>query len=253
MISEKTGHTIGEMMSAAAKGSAVDICEVEHALSYAADTAAVLEAAKALGFMYDEERDIFYTRKDSLQHLFGFNSGIDYNEFLLGMNLNALPITFTDTNGTQWLLEFWSGQYGLGVATGAEVGIYKYTGEYAGKDYSDMLHYESPPMEEWMDMSFILKNAQSGEVIVERSSHDYGQYYDDVYGEYAAKDWWVAGYKLGSYNDKEDLLMEVRINLTEEQRKTMIAPLDKALRGLKSKGEIVDYEIHSNGTVEVTW
>lgn len=240
MFERKSGYTIGELMSAAAERSVTDLCEVKNALSYAANTALVYEIARVFGFVYDKNRGIYYTRKDAIQHLFGFNDGIDASEFVLGMNLNALPIEFTDKNEREWRLEFWNGQYGLGLSTGAEVGLYeRVSGDYVDSDY--MPHYKSAAMEDWLDMSFELVNTKTGETIFERSSHDYENYYRNKYGSYAGKDWWLTGFKLGEYTRKEDIYMEITINLTDNQRDSMFDGLTNAINDLRDQGIAINW------------
>ena len=47
-----------------------------------------------LGFKYDPEKDIYYTREDSLQKHFGFGDLYDKFGPLLGMQIDELPIVF---------------------------------------------------------------------------------------------------------------------------------------------------------------
>ena len=134
----------------------------------------------------------------------------------------------------------WNGQYGLGLATGAEIGLYeRKTGESI--DSEELKHYRSAEREDWLDMSFTLIDKKTGATIMERSSHDYERYYEEEYGEYAGKDWWITGYKLGEYIPKEDIRMEADIYFTKSQWENM---------GMKLK----DYfEYHNNSDVHAVF
>ena len=251
MYIEKTGKTLGETMSEAAEGTIRDLCGIKGAIKYAANTAAVYELARVLGFIYDESEDLYYTRKDSLQYLFGFNDGIDLNEYMLGMNLNALSIEFQGEGGRYWRLELWNGQYGLGLATGAEIGLYeRKTGESI--DSEELKHYRSAEREDWLDMSFTLIDKKTGATIMERSSHDYERYYEEEYGEYAGKDWWITGYKLGEYIPKEDIRMEADIYFTKSQWESMSEDMLNAIKRIRGRGVSVE-SVDSELMITIGW
>lgn len=87
-------------------------CEKHHLLNH------LLEP---FGFCYDSEQDIFSSRPDAWQKMFGYSSAYDKAALTLNMILDTEPIYFNYDQKT-WLVQLWKGQYGINA--GAEVGIY---------------------------------------------------------------------------------------------------------------------------------
>lgn len=254
-------------MNLAVERGVITICEEQEMLEYVSTSPLILEMARFAGFMYDEEKGIFYTRKDAFQHYFGFDIGVDYSEYLLGMNLNSLRIIFKDSDQNEWMIEAWNGQYGMGISTGGEMGLYKYTGKYffsdeiitwldiigidaneLGRDYK---HYESAG-EEWINMSFELYDMESNLPILSRSSDDYVDYYEPVYGDSVNRDWWLTGFKVGEYHDQDNIGMRMTISLTDEQAKRMGLGLQEELSNLESDN-LISWESKSKNVFIIDW
>jgi len=85
------------------------------------DIDAFNEVLDKTGFLYDQDKEIFYSAKNAWQRKFGYCELYDEAAPPLGMVIDCEPISFT-YGGKSWLIEIWKGQYGL--CTGAEIGIY---------------------------------------------------------------------------------------------------------------------------------
>ena len=133
--------------------------------------------------------DIFYALKDCPQRKFGYSKIYDETAPLFNMIMDCEPITFL-YEGRQWLIELWKGQYG--ITTGAEVGIYSAEIKEENLDFSDTF-YESIKDEEMMPMSLTL--CKNGEVLFKRTG----------------KHWWMTGFVLGEFSEKDELKANIRI------------------------------------------
>lgn len=143
---------------------------------YAKNTAAIVDLA---GFEYDYTNNIYTTKIDALQRLFGFNRGYDYMSTAMSMVIDAEPIPFKFEN--KWyMIELWKGQYYS--STGGEIGFYK-------KSSVDG-HWLSVNDEEMLEMSFTLKR-NNIEVFSLGKKH-----------------WWVTGFKPGLFSEPYQLSLE---------------------------------------------
>lgn len=77
--------------------------------------------AEPFGFCYDSEQDLFSSRPDAWQKMFGYGTVYDKAALSLNMIFDTEPIYFNYDKKT-WLIQLWKGQYGINA--GAEVGIY---------------------------------------------------------------------------------------------------------------------------------
>lgn len=83
---------------------------------------------KPFGFCYDQEEDIFSSRPDAWQKMFGYGAVYDKAALPMNMIFDTEPIYFNYGKKT-WLIQLWKGQYGIN--TGAEIGIYHAEGTIA--------------------------------------------------------------------------------------------------------------------------
>ena len=136
-----------------------------------------------LGFNYDEENDCYYTTEGSLQNAFGFGPAIDEMAPLLGMDLYHEDIVF-EKGDKEYLIELWKGEYGWGVTSGGEVGVYTRSKEEADAN---------PRVE--------------------------GENNFDIYYDCAADDdldYWNLNFRNFDAVDKEDIAMEITIEGDQE-------------------------------------
>lgn len=152
-----------------------------------------LGAAGLLGYLYDPERDVFYTAKDPWQRNFGFNSFYDISAQFILLNYKTSRFKF-NANGKDWMIQFWKGQYGF-VFIGAEIGIYN---KPANRNVE---HYDCASDEDSLKMSMTCY--RKGKEIFTR---EYAYY------------WWCTGFvpgKLDKFSDRSELKVQARITLKD--------------------------------------
>lgn len=97
------------------------ICKI-HCMSCCEKCELLNHLAEPFGFCYDSEQDIFSSRLDAWQKMFGYGTVYDKAALTLNMIFDTEPIYFNYGKKT-WLIQIWKGQYGIN--TGAEAGIYR--------------------------------------------------------------------------------------------------------------------------------
>lgn len=169
----------------------------------------------ALGFAYDEKKDIFYSTKNAWQKDFGYSHLYDVAAPIGNIIVDTEPVHFF-YNNRNWLITFWKGQYG--ITTGAEIGIY-YTEEK--KIHRNTIY--KPATEDMLDMCFILY--KKGKEIM----------------RICANHWWLAGFKLGMFSHPKELSMYLQITFpNKEMLNTFLISFEK----LKYKSK--EYKICGN-------
>ncbi|MGN1371274.1 MAG: DUF4474 domain-containing protein [Candidatus Coprovivens sp.] len=140
----------------------------------------------ALGFAYDNNKDIFYTVKNAWQKNFGYSHFYDVMAPIFQMIIDTEPIKFY-YNNKNWLISFWKGQYGM--VTGSEIGIYATSQKRVNKK-TIYLPIEDKDM---LDIDMILyKN-------------------NKIIARISAKHWWLAIFKLGIFSNPKELSMDINI------------------------------------------
>ena len=135
------------------------------------------------GFLFDEQKDIFYAMKKTWQKRYGYCRMYDEAAPLFNMVIDCEPIYF-DYDGKNWMLEFWKGQYGM--TTGGEVGLYLAKNN-RGK------FYKGVGMDDYIGMQMEL--FRRGVPVFERQeSH-----------------WWLTGFRLGECSAPKELKMVVTL------------------------------------------
>lgn len=162
-----------------------------------------------LGFNYDESTGTYYTTEGSLQNAWGFGASIDEFAPLLGMDLHHKEFVF-QIDDKEYLLELWKGEYGWGITSGGEVGIYTRPIEEA---------YVNPREEDGENFDIFYDCAEgddrlhtittmydmSGEEPREICTRDTADYTED------GLDYWNLNFKSWDAVDKEDIKMEAVI------------------------------------------
>ncbi|MBO6016350.1 MAG: DUF4474 domain-containing protein [Lachnospiraceae bacterium] len=162
----------------------VRVCPIQEKL------AQLGEAISPFGYCYDHERDIFTTILHPWQREMGYCRLYDESALSMNMVIDCEPIEFT-YGDSLYLIEMWKGQYGM--ATGAEVGIYK---AQKPEDYrkGDFVFYKSVPDDELVLMSMILY--KNGKRIMQSCK----------------KHWWLTMFSLGELTQPEQLEAEIGID-----------------------------------------
>lgn len=203
-----------------------------------------------LGFKYDPEKDIYYTREDSLQKYFGFGDLYDKMGPLLGMKIDELPIVFRykhkDDPEKEWLIEFWKGQYGGGLAIGAEIGVYNRVVKEGMKEYLPGNHnfkvfFDSARGREKMYLSYVLCDKKERPIFSRNSAE-----YKKPVGEPKNKDWWLLGIKLGSYSKSENLILKSGIKFLSAEMAQKFAEaaqqqFPKEIKDLRQEDRVVTF------------
>jgi hypothetical protein len=194
------------------------------------------------GFEYDESRGLFHTRREPVPHQYHFGFGDAYDTIssgpFLGMDIDNAPVVF-QYGDKEYLFELWKGQYGWGVSTGGEIGIYsrditKDMEEYKKGEENYGVFYDSASKDEWLNMTFTIAQKSTGKEIFTLSTDDY------VDPGEAAEDFWLLGMQYGTYIDRNDVIMKnARIQF---QNEGMARAFADALLGdtQTSKGKGVD-------------
>lgn len=147
------------------------------------------EALEPFGFVYERQGDLIGSRMYPWQREMGYCRKYDEAAPAMFMIFDSEPIYF-DCDGKRWLLEMWKGQYGC--TTGGEIGLY--VNETAGmSEDPEKLFYKCADDDSRLNMHFIL--LKNGKVVMERKELH----------------WWLTGFLVGEYSEKEQLSMEVRI------------------------------------------
>lgn len=199
-----------------------------------------------LGFNYDEENDCYYTTEGSLQNAFGFGPAIDEMAPLLGMDLYHEDIVF-EKGDKEYLIELWKGEYGWGVTSGGEVGVYTRSKEEAdanprveGENNFD-IYYDCAADEEQLHIITTMYDMSRGkEHMREICTRDTASYADDDL------DYWNLNFRSFDAVDKEDIAMEITI---EGDQATI-----NAINGFitNSRDKYVIQSITSN-SISFTW
>ncbi len=147
------------------------------------------EALAPFGFCYDEKNDAICSTMYPWQREMGYCRAYDESAFAMYMVFDCEPVYF-NYNGARYLLEVWKGQYGC--TTGAEIGLYVNRSQ-DWKKPPEALFYECVEDEERLQMAYTLyKNGTP--VQKRRELH-----------------WWLTGFCVGMFSQKEELVMEVQI------------------------------------------
>ena len=154
---------------------------------------------KAAGFAYDMKCSCFYSLHDCWQRSAGYCRLYDEGSLLFNMAMDCEPITFV-YKGKRWLIEFWKGQYG--ITTGAEIGVYNTDRDDIHSEKFTGTFYDAASDEEQLEMSFILK--KNGRIILKRKD----------------RHWWLTGFLLGEFSEKESLTMDAEIKFPDKQMLT---------------------------------
>lgn len=150
--------------------------------------------AEPLGYTYNACQDIFVSRLDAPQKVFGYTTLFDLSAPYFNMIFDYETIYF-NYRGRTWLIEMWKGQYGIN--TGCELGIY-----YADKivlpaEYSST-HFKAVDARDMLDIS--LKLNRRGKK----------QSYTQL-GHMQHRHWWLTIFNMGMYSRPEELFVNTAI------------------------------------------
>lgn len=135
--------------------------------------AATIAGAYLLNFVQDENQTAYHSRPDTWQRYFGYNQFYD-EVFEMGSRMHKLPIQFS-TGSEDYMLWMWKGDY-WNLHSGAEMGLYVYSGQYSGVEHYNAVDFEVP-------MTLSLYNYYGREDI------------DNIFSwSPVEKQWWITGF-----------------------------------------------------------
>ncbi len=152
------------------------------------------DLAEPFGFAYLPEEDVMTSTLDAWQKNFGYCSLYDNSAFRFNMVIDCEPVYF-DYNGRTWMIEFWKGQYGINL--GGEIGIYQ-ADTLLSPDQYDRTLFHGVSDHELLPLSMRL-NFKGQPLFFLHREH-----------------WWLTGFRMGSYCEPEDLVMDLSITFPND-------------------------------------
>jgi len=156
--------------------------------------------AEPIGYNYDPYQDIFTTRHDAPQKIFGYTTLYDLSAPFFNMVFDYETIYFNYKSRT-WLIEMWKGQYGINI--GCELGIY-YADRILSPDEYDFTLFKAVDSKDMLDISLKL------------NAHSDGKPYK--YTKLAClrdKHWWLTGFKMGDFSKPHKLFVNTAITFKD--------------------------------------
>lgn len=151
--------------------------------------------AEPFGFCYDSKQDIFSSRTDAWQKMFGYGTAYDKAALPLNMIFNTEPVYFNYDKKT-WLIQMWKGQYGINA--GAEVGIY-----HANRTIAPALRHQTiftaVDESEMLPLEICLF---FGEELLFTTSHTH---------------WWLTGFYMGFWAPPTSLSARIKITFPNSE------------------------------------
>lgn len=155
------------------------------------------EFISVMGYDYDPRQDIFYTSLDNWQRQGNFVAHYDTAAHYINMNYKTIRIDFGPSEGLNWRMQLWKGEYG--VFGGCEAGIYT-----ADPDKNAMLYSatDNDHMLQWESALYL-------------SRDDFKNNKIWFYREWQSH-WWLTGFKSGVVNP-EDIVMFLHVRMRSSQ------------------------------------
>ena len=168
--------------------------EIERAAQQqGADPSSFAQFVNTMGYDYDPKQKIFYTSYENWQRQGNFVSHYDTAAHYINMNYRTITIDFGPSEGLNWRMQLWKGQYG--TFGGCEAGIYTADPEknkmvYAAADNNHLL--------QWEEALYL-------------SKADYIAGNKWFYREWQSH-WWLTGFKAGVVEPR-NLIMTLRVRM----------------------------------------
>lgn len=155
---------------------------------------------KPFGYEYESTQDIFMTRQDAPQKLFGYTSVYDHSAPYFNMVYDYETIYF-DYNNRTWLVEMWKGQYGIN--TGCELGIY-YADVIVPPEKYATTHFQAAHDDDNLLITLKLNRHASAK---EKCSKRFGQI--------RQRHWWPCIFKMGEFSKPDELFVNTSIRFRD--------------------------------------
>ncbi len=148
-----------------------------------------------IGYIYEPFQDIFATRLNAPQKLFGYTTFYDLSAAFFHMVFDYETFYF-DYNKRTWLVEMWKGQYGIN--TGCELGVY-YADSLVDKSQYASTLFHAVEDKDMLNISLKLNK----HIPKENASTRVG------YLKY--RHWWLTIFKMGTFSKPKDLFVNTSI------------------------------------------
>lgn len=179
------------------------------------------ELAEPVGYTYEACQDIFVSRVDAPQKIFGYNTLYDFSAPYFNMIFDYETIYF-DYRGRTWLIEMWKGQYGIN--TGCELGIY-YADEVISPEQYNSTHFKAVDARDMLDISLKLnrrrrakrstkKTAPAAGNTKQASSFSNSQQYTQL-GHVQSRHWWLTIFNMGKFTKPKELFVNTAIRFRD--------------------------------------
>lgn len=147
------------------------------------------------GYIYEPIQDIFATRLNAPQKLFGYKTLYDFSAPFFNMVFDYETIYF-DYGGRTWLIEMWKGQYGIN--SGCELGVYYADSLVSPEKYKTTL-FHAVDEKDMPDISLKLNRKNKNNTIPTRLG--YLKYHH----------WWLTIFKMGVFSKPSHLFANTSI------------------------------------------
>lgn len=155
---------------------------------------------KPFGYDYDSVQDIFVTRQDAPQKLFGYTSAYDHSAPFFHMVFDYETIYF-DYNNRTWLIEMWKGQYGIN--SGCELGVYYADEIVPPKEYGSTLFKAVQDNDTLLIALRLNQHTCPKEECIQRL------------GRIRVRHWWPTVFKMGLFSKPEELFVNTSIRFKD--------------------------------------
>ena len=166
------------------------------ALAVSEKTKLLNHLIEPVGYIYEPYLDIFATRLNAPQKMFGYTTFYDLSAPFFNMVFDYETIYF-DYSGRTWLVEMWKGQYGIN--SGCELGIY-YADTILEPDKYDNALFHAVEEKDMPDISLSLKKlpAKPGKPATPLGYLNYHH-------------WWLTIFKMGVFSKPRQLFVDVSV------------------------------------------
>lgn len=155
---------------------------------------------KPFGYAYEATQDIFMTRQNAPQKLFGYTSAYDRSAPYFNMVYDYETIYF-DYNNRTWLVEMWKGQYGIN--SGCELGIYYADEVVPPEKYASTLFKAAHDDDNLFITLKLNRHASAKEKCSKRL------------GQIRQRHWWPCIFKMGLFSKPDELFVNTSIRFKD--------------------------------------
>lgn len=156
--------------------------------------------AEPFGYAYESTQDIFVTRQNAPQKLFGYTSAYDHSAPFFNMVFDYETIYF-DYNNRTWLIEMWKGQYGIN--SGCELGVYYADKIVPPEKYNSTLFQGAHDNDNLLISLKLNRHTCPREECIENL------------GQIRKRHWWPTIFKMGIFSKPEELFVNTSIRFKD--------------------------------------